>query len=341
MVSMTKDARKCSHCGHNGHNSRTCNSKGVGGIKLFGVRIDDNNNNNHHGDAKMKMLKIGDHESIRRSKSLGNLELAVNYDNNGAVEAGYLSDGFIHSPRHRKKGTSWTEEEHLSFLIGLEKLGKGDWRGISKHYVPSRTPMQVASHAQKYFIRMASIDKKKRRPSVFDVHLKDSNSQISSKASTSSPSILNKITESKEANFPLEQLFDTCQIKRQASKSVPCATRERPPLSPSPISRPFGVPDLRHMPYMMGVPRNVQGVTAAAKVAPTISWIPVVNFHNQSHHLHLRNFSHQGPAFTPFVARPTSNGVLMSRPPPQVQSQASHTTPITNKDGVNISIGAL
>lgn len=110
MVSMAKDARKCSHCGHNGHNSRTCNSKGVGGIKLFGVRIDDNissiNNNNHHGhcDTKLKMLKIGDYESIRRSKSLGNLEHAVNYDHNGGIEAGYLSDGPIHSPRHRKKG---------------------------------------------------------------------------------------------------------------------------------------------------------------------------------------------------------------------------------------------
>ncbi|MCD7452449.1 hypothetical protein HAX54_016623 [Datura stramonium] len=327
MVSMTKDARKCSHCGHNGHNSRTCNSKGVGGIKLFGVRIDDNNH--HHGDhTKMKMLKIGDYESIRRSKSLGNLQNAANYDHNGTLEAGYLSDGLIHSPRQRKKGTSWTEEEHRYFLVGLEKLGKGDWRGISKNYVPSRTPTQVASHAQKYFIRMSSNDKKKRRPSVFDVHLKDSNSQIPSEASKSSP-----VPEvSKEASSPLEQVFDTCQIiKGQASKGASSATRERPPLSPSPISRPFGVPDLRHMPYMMRVPRNVQGVTAA-KVGPTISWIPVVNFHNQSH-IHLGS----SPAF---VARPSAS-VLMSRPPPQLQSQPGHSTPLTNKDGVNISIGAL
>ncbi|KAK4348685.1 hypothetical protein RND71_031440 [Anisodus tanguticus] len=321
MVSVTKDARKCSHCGHNGHNSRTCNSKGVGGIKLFGVRIDDNNNssnnnnNNHHGDIKMKMLKIGDYESIRRSKSLGNLEQVANYDHNGGVDAGYLSDGLIHSPRHRKKGTSWTEEEHRCFLIGLEKLGKGDWRGISKNYVPSRTPTQVASHAQKYFIRMTSNDKKKRRPSVFDVNLKNSNSLVPSK---SSPSISNKAPE----------------VSKEASKGAPCVTRERPPLSPSPISRPFGVPHARNMPYMMGVPRNVQGVTTA-KVAPTISWIPVVNFHIQSH-VHLRNYS-QAPAFASFVARPISTGVL-SRPPTQVQSQAGHSTPITNKDGVNIMI---
>ncbi|XP_047270703.1 transcription factor MYB1R1 isoform X2 [Capsicum annuum] len=317
MVSMTKDARKCSHCGHN---SRTCNSKGVGGIKLFGVRIDDNynsnsNNNNHgHGNIKIKMRKIGDYESIRRSKSLGNLEHAANYDNIGGVEAGYLSDGPIHSLRHRKKGTSWTEEEHRCFLIGLEKLGKGDWRGISKHYVPSRTPTQVASHAQKYFIRMSSIDKKKRRPSVFDVYLKDLNPQIPSKCS---PSISNMVSEvSKDASSRVVQLFDTCQIKGQASKGVPCATRERPPLSPSPISRPFGVRNLRHMPYMMGAPPNIHSVTPA-KAGPTISWIPVDNFHNQSH-VHLRNYS-QGSTLAPFVARPTIG--VSSRPPPQVACQ--------------------
>ncbi|XP_019069781.1 probable transcription factor At5g61620 isoform X3 [Solanum lycopersicum] len=323
---MAKDARKCSHCGHNGHNSRTCNSKG---IKLFGVRIDDSNNTNQHRFVDTKM-KMGDYESIRRSKSLGNLEhaaaAAANYDHNGGVEAGYLSDGPIISIRHRKKGTSWTEEEHRYFLIGLENLGKGDWRGISKRYVPSRTPTQVASHSQKYFIRIASIEKKKRRPSVFDVHLKNPNSHIPSKSSSYIPEVSK------------EQLFDTCQIKGQASKGIPSATRERPPLSPSPISRPFGVPNLAHMPYVVGVPQNIQGVSSS-KVGPTISWIPIVNFHNESR-VHLKNSS-QGPLpFAPFVARPTI-GVLPSQPPSQVQSQPGHSTPITNKDGVNIIIGAL
>ncbi|CAL9156586.1 unnamed protein product [Musa hybrid cultivar] len=39
-------------------------------------------------------------------------------------------------------GTPWTEEEHRMFLLGLQKLGKGDWRGISRTYVASRTPTQ-------------------------------------------------------------------------------------------------------------------------------------------------------------------------------------------------------
>lgn len=55
------------------------------------------------------------------------------------------------------------------FLLGLQKLGKGDWRGISRNYVVSRTPTQVASHAQKYFIRQQNMTRRKRRSSLFDM----------------------------------------------------------------------------------------------------------------------------------------------------------------------------
>jgi SHAQKYF class myb-like DNA-binding protein len=66
-------------------------------------------------------------------------------------------------------GIPWTEEEHRMFLLGLQKLGKGDWRGISPNYVISRTTTQVASHAQKYFIRQINVSRRKRRSSLFDI----------------------------------------------------------------------------------------------------------------------------------------------------------------------------
>lgn len=65
----------------------------------------------------------------------------------------------------------WSEDEHKMFLIGLKKLGKGDWCGISRNYVFSRTPTQVASHAQKYFLRHSNNNARNKRTSVFDIAL--------------------------------------------------------------------------------------------------------------------------------------------------------------------------
>ncbi|MBA0735918.1 hypothetical protein Gogos_019719 [Gossypium gossypioides] len=155
--------RRCSHCSHNGHNSRTCPNRGV---KLFGVRLTDG--------------------LIRKSASMGNLSQysGLNsgmHNGNGSGEPGdgpdhadgYASEDFVpgssSSSRERKRGVPWTEEEHRMFLLGLQKLGKGDWRGISRNYVISRTPTQVASHAQKYFIRQSNVSRRKRRSSLFDI----------------------------------------------------------------------------------------------------------------------------------------------------------------------------
>jgi len=74
------------------------------------------------------------------------------------------------SDQERRKGIPWTEDEHRLFLLGLAKFGKGDWRSISRTFVQTRTPTQVASHAQKYFIRMNTMNKKdKRRSSIHDI----------------------------------------------------------------------------------------------------------------------------------------------------------------------------
>ncbi|CAI9761927.1 unnamed protein product [Fraxinus pennsylvanica] len=69
----------------------------------------------------------------------------------------------------RRKGIAWTEDEHRRFLAGLDKHGKGDWRSISRNYVVTRTPTQVASHAQKYYNRLNSMNRERRRSSIHDI----------------------------------------------------------------------------------------------------------------------------------------------------------------------------
>ncbi|XP_016482952.2 putative transcription factor At5g61620 [Nicotiana tabacum] len=104
---------------------------------------------------------------------MNNLALFEQQHQDSNVAAGYASDDVVHPSarsRERKRGVAWTEEEHKLFLLGLQKVGKGDWRGISRNFVKTRTPTQVASHAQKYFLRRNNINnRRRRRSSLFDI----------------------------------------------------------------------------------------------------------------------------------------------------------------------------
>lgn len=160
--------RKCSHCGHNGHNSRTCPNRGV---KLFGVRLTDGPIRKSVSMGNLLHYSNNASSSNNSPASASAMEPCESVANAAASADGYVSDGLVHnnSRGERKKGVPWTEEEHRMFLIGLQKLGKGDWRGISRNFVPTRTPTQVASHAQKYFIRQSNLTRRKRRSSLFDI----------------------------------------------------------------------------------------------------------------------------------------------------------------------------
>ncbi|KAK1307231.1 hypothetical protein QJS10_CPA10g00987 [Acorus calamus] len=163
-------------------------------------------------------------EVMRKSFSMENLASATaTAGGGGGGETmaadhghGYLSDGPVHDSRRgrsnqRKRGIPWTEEEHRTFLMGLKKLGKGDWRGISKNFVPTRTPTQVASHAQKYFLRQTSSAKKKRRSSLFDVVINDDDTPTSESISAKINEVnlhshINHLVKASESssNLPLE-----------------------------------------------------------------------------------------------------------------------------------------
>ncbi|XP_010483171.1 PREDICTED: uncharacterized protein LOC104761750 [Camelina sativa] len=154
--------RRCSHCGNVGHNSRTCSSYHTRVIRLFGVHL-DTTNSSPPPPSPPSILAA----AMKKSFSMDCLPAC---SSSSSSFAGYLSDGLTHKTPDRKKGVPWTEEEHRTFLIGLEKLGKGDWRGISRNFVVTKSPTQVASHAQKYFLRQTTtLHHKRRRTSLFDM----------------------------------------------------------------------------------------------------------------------------------------------------------------------------
>ncbi|RYQ95724.1 hypothetical protein Ahy_B08g091069 isoform A [Arachis hypogaea] len=105
-------------------------------------------------------------DSMRKSVSMNNLSQYVHPqdDSNNNKDAAFSTTGYASAEdaaphnsgkireRERKRGVRWTEEEHKLFL-----------------YVKTRTPTQVASHAQKYFLRRSNLNRRRRRSSLFDI----------------------------------------------------------------------------------------------------------------------------------------------------------------------------
>ncbi|KAF4375681.1 hypothetical protein F8388_014403 [Cannabis sativa] len=165
---MRRIVRKCSHCGKTGHNSRTCKTTTTHHhalIRLFGVQLySSSSNSNSHSNSSMEFLSSSSSSSSFSTTYFMDHfteKKKFSHNNNGSYQTKINS---------KKGGMAWTVEEHKRFLIGLEKLGKGDWRGISTNFVHTRTSTQVASHAQKFFNRHTNIYKiNRRRSSLLDM----------------------------------------------------------------------------------------------------------------------------------------------------------------------------
>ncbi|XP_022735832.1 transcription factor MYB1R1-like [Durio zibethinus] len=148
----------------------TANAGGGGVIMLFGVRVVVDSMRKSVSMNNLSQYELPHDSNINNNINNKSTNNNKEVDN---VTTGYASadEAVPHSTgnRERKRGVPWTEEEHKRFLLGLQKAGKGDWKGISRNFVKTRTPTQVASHAQKYFLRRNNLNRRRRRSSLFDI----------------------------------------------------------------------------------------------------------------------------------------------------------------------------
>ena len=93
----------------------------------------------------------------------------------------------------------WSTAEHDLFLQGLQKYGK-DWKAIANE-IPTRTVVQVRTHAQKYFQKLsntttsrAALPFSRRKSRDYDVHRRPSEVEKREASDSSGGSVFSPIS---------------------------------------------------------------------------------------------------------------------------------------------------
>jgi len=99
--------------------------------------------------------EIGEADSFAEQSSFsGKGENELNQEGKDRQEESLGSSIPKREDRKKAQTRYWQPEEHQRFLEALEKFGPRDVRSISG-YVATRSPTQVRTHSQKYFLRVA------------------------------------------------------------------------------------------------------------------------------------------------------------------------------------------
>ncbi|KAF8672081.1 hypothetical protein HU200_049781 [Digitaria exilis] len=123
----------------------------------------------------------------------------------------YIEAGLVPFPHYAAASQpagftfDWDGAADAAAALGFKRspcyMGTG--RNISRNFVTSRTPTQVASHAQKYFIRLNSGGKDKRRSSIHDITTVNLPDDDGGNPSASPPSVLTAVSTPSSTGGPV------------------------------------------------------------------------------------------------------------------------------------------